>query len=223
MNPSRNRTRPSAPAHVPPDVLAAVAGGGPVPAPWSAHARGCRACRSRLDAASTVAHARRAVGLEPVPSRAHARALGLFETLGPGRRAGLGERLAAFGRLILAGPVQATPALAYGVRGADAVTRCELTGGGWRVEIEWTPTGGRYALRGRVAPLPETPAPASLPRLSLEFEGGRRRRAPLSPRGFFGPVHGAAPRVRALLQTPRRSYRSAWVDGRAAAPSGDDA
>jgi hypothetical protein len=222
MTPSRMHPRPPAEDHVPTEVLAGIVDGALTPPRWATHARACRDCRARLAAAGIVVRARAAGVLEAVPARAHARAIALFGTLGPGRRRGLGERLAAFGRLILAGPVQAGPSLAFGVRGVEAVTRCELKGGGWRVEVEWTPTGGWYALRGRVAPLAGSAPLAGQPRLLLEFEDGRRRRTPLSPRGFFGPVHGAAARVRAMLETPQRTYRSGWVDGRVVErPPGD--
>ena len=195
----------------------------PVPGPrraaLSAHLRGCASCRALERGARTLGLALRAGSLEPVPEELRRRALRL---LGESRKSGLAaivgaaraaaqsasERLIGMLRFVERPDWigSAPPALA-GVRAAEVVTRCELAGRGYRVEMEWLPTGRVWTLRGRVL----APARAGLPRLVLEREHARARPLRVGARGFFGPVRGVSGRVRARLQTGEGHFLSAWI------------
>jgi len=177
--------------------------------PWSAHLRSCAACRRLERGARSLALALGAGALEPVPEALRRRALRLPDEQ---RESGLAsavrkasERVLGVLRWVERPAWTAAPALA-GVRAAEGVTRCELVGRGYRLELEWLPAGRTWTVRGRVL----GPARAAHARLVLERERARAHALPVGARGFFGPLRGVSGRVRARLETGEGHYLSAW-------------
>jgi hypothetical protein len=211
----------------PAELLAQVSGRltGETESSVTKHISSCPTCRVRARALRTLLRARDAAGLEPLPRGLWQRSVRLFEAWRQTRKAApSGRRLAelargALGRLTVRfgwptrGGSLLAPAAA--LRSASLPPRCELTGGGYRVEMEWTRSGRISTVRGRVVPegaWTEGTWTEGAPILLLEFPDHSLRRMSLGPRGFFGPARAPSLRFRALLATAQKAYRSGWVE-----------
>jgi hypothetical protein len=183
----------------------------------AAHLRSCASCRRLSRGADAFAQALRAGQLEEVPGPLREHAVRLFESQA-GRsierrvRASVGEaaRKAVRALRFVLRPQWSAAALAApaGVRSAQAVTRCELSASGYRLEMEWHASGRSWTVRGRLL----SPPRAAAPGLLFESERGRPRRLAVGTRGFFGPVHGITGRVRARVETDGGCLLSPWID-----------
>jgi len=179
------------------------------------HLSACSSCRALSRGAETLARALRAGRLEEVPASLHRQALRLLEEANTGARRTLRAEVEKAADVLLGtlrfvlrpGWSAATVAVPAGVRSAQAVTRCELSASGYRLEMEWQASGRSWMVRGRVLSPPRAVAQSLL----IEGERGRPRRLALGPRGFFGPVHGVGGRVRARIQTERGHLVSPWI------------
>jgi hypothetical protein len=177
------------------------------------HRLWCPAC-ARL--AAVAARAARAVDFSDLPAvpvalrRAAERMVGGAAD----RDARLTVPAAAFGRmrLITAMPAFASASGMAGVgvrRTAEALRRCALEGGSWRLELEWTPQDRAWQLRGRVVDTDDSGAVS--PTFTLESTDPRARRVQPGPRGFFGPLRIPSPEVRVTLVGGEKSFRSPWL------------
>jgi len=217
--------------HPAPETWVTWAVGGLDPAAARAaerHARACSDCRALQAASRVVALAARPGALEPVPAVVRRRAERLFKAHAAKSRAVLETVREAIGRLrVLIAPAPFGGFAAAGVRaaGPSSARRCTLASGTHRVELEWTPEGERWSLRGRIVEdVSEAEATAiarargsarsgqrRAPGLTLEFGQGRPRRVAPGPRGFFGPIASQAPEVRVTLRASGRVFRSPWL------------
>jgi len=192
------------------------------------HARACTDCRALQAASRVLAVAARPGTLDPVPAVVRRRAERLFKAHAVKSRPVLETVREAIGRLrVLIAPAPFGGFAVAGVRAAvpSAARRCTLASGTHRVELEWTPEGERWSLRGRivedvsgteVAATTRTRSAARsgqrrAPGLTLEFGQGRPRRVAPGPRGFFGPIASQAPEVRVTLRASGRVFRSPWL------------
>jgi len=217
--------------HPAPETWVTWAVGGLDPAAARAaerHARACSDCRALQAASRVLALAARPGALEPVPALVRRRAERLFATHARASQPVLETVREAIGRLrVLIAPAPFGAFAGAGVRAAGpaAARRCTLASGTHRVELEWTPEGERWSLRGRIVeeaagseatPVARTrgaarSGPRRAPGLTLEFGQGRPRRVAPGPRGFFGPIASQAPDVRVTLRASGRVFRSPWL------------
>jgi len=178
-----------------------------------AHDSRCAPCRARMRAVTDLITAVRLGELESVPEDLRRSAERLLPERAAGARmkaARLGKRVVGRLRLLASSFDVApnwSPAIA-GLRNAAATARHELGSGDLRLELEWTPSGSAWTIRGRVLSLSRRNPRA---RIALEFSGQGRRPVSVGPRGFFGPVRGSGERLRAELETETRLYRSRWI------------
>ena len=212
-------------------LLASIAGelSGAAAKALEAHAAGCPPCRERLRALALVVQAASTGALEPIPDDLRREANRIFTTW---RRREEGETFADNGfvrdraigspergkssgwgtlRMRVAPSFASWPPVSHaaGFRSASAPPRCELEGGGYRIELEWTPSGRLCAVRGQIVRERDD---ADLQTLELEFDGGRRHRVVPNARGFFGPIAAPRTRVRIVLDTAPKAYRSRWLE-----------
>ena len=179
--------------------------------PVRVHADRCAACGARLVSAEAVVSAARVGDLEPVPKDLHTRAERLFA--GRQRRAGNTaiQSARSVRRLrLLASSFFASSSLrpaGVGVRESAAPARHELAGSGLRLEVDWTPSGNAWTIRGRVTSMP---AAVSRPKLAVQFAGQKPRPVLVGPRGFFGPVRSPGERLRVEVDAGQL-YRSVWI------------
>jgi hypothetical protein len=219
--------------HPTPETWVSWAVGGLDPAAARAaerHARACPDCHGLKEASRVVALAARPGALEPVPALVRRRAERLFAAHAPKPSAVLETVREVIGRLrvlVAPAPFGGGAFAGAGVRaaGPGAARRCTLASGSHRVELEWTPEGERWSLRGRIVEdVSEAEATAiarargsarsgqrRAPGLTLEFGQGRPRRVAPGPRGFFGPIASRAPEVRVTLRASGRVFRSPWL------------
>ena len=203
--------------HPAPETWVTWAVGGLDPAAARAaerHARTCPDCRGLQEASRVVALAARPGVLEPVPALVRRRAERLFALHAHAPRPVLETVREAIGRLrVLVAPAPFGGFATAGVRaaGPSATRRCTLASGTHRVELEWTPEGERWSLRGRIVEDVAGSGPRRAPGLTLEFGQGRPRRVAPGPRGFFGPIASQAPEVRVTLRASGRVFRSPWL------------
>ena len=185
-----------------------------------AHRLACPACAQQAAGAERLARARGTFDLETPPAAARRRARELFDetrrTPAPPAKSA-STRVPAFARLRVVHAFAAGGAgsHAFATRragaGAEPLRRCALEGGTWRLELEWTPLDGAWAIRGRVVDLGAPARRGGGPSVRLESADGAKRALSVGPRGFFGPMRVLAPELRVTLEDASRSFRSPWL------------
>jgi hypothetical protein len=223
---AKSRRPPAGPLgeHPGTDELIASLAGETTPAierSLTSHTSRCRFCLQRVRSLSIILRAGTAPTPEPIPDELRRMAGRIFDTwrgqvsdsAAAPRRVFASESRSVWSilRVRLAPPLLSWSQMAFppGFRSVAAPARCELEGGGYRVEIEWTTSGRISTLRGRL--VREREDAEDRPALALEFSASAPRRVSIGPRGFFGPVPAPTSRLRAILTTAQRTYRSRWL------------
>ena len=213
----------SPPEHPDLDLFLASMAGALEPAAaraFASHTSRCASCHERLQAMTLLVEAAALGSLEPIPEDLRRDAEGIFsawqarEPFSQTRVAQLSARKpkSPWGTLRMrVAPPSPGLSFAAGFRTVSTQPRYELEGGGYRIELECLPSGRLCTVRGRLIREREEAEPR--PEVRLEFEGGSRL-DPVLPgaRGFFGPIAAPCARLRIVLATARRSYRSRWLD-----------
>lgn len=187
---------------------------------FTSHTSRCASCRERLHTMTLLVQAAAVGSLEPVPDDLRREAEGIFSVwrareLGPWprvTRTSLRRPKSPWGALRMrAAPLSTALSFAAGFRTVSTQQpRLELEGGGCRIELECLPSGRLCTLRGRL--IREREDADLHPEVKLEFEGSRLQPVLTGPRGFFGPITAPCSRLRIVLATARRAYRSRWLD-----------